>query len=219
MNNAAKFKPFFVVLLVLLQGNALALDVSLIGLFPGKGAVIVIDGAAPKSVKIGQKSAEGVTLVSVEKETVVIEIEGRKQTLKIGQHHRSDTSSARGSTFSVSANPRGQFIAAGTINEKSELRLLIDTGASAVSIPEKDAQRIGLDYERGAQTSISTANGVITVWRVKLASVKLGDVSLSNVDAVVIPGDALPIALLGMSFLERFEMNRDGGTMTLRKRF
>lgn len=219
MNSAAKFKPFFVVLFVLLPGQAFALDVSLIGLFPGKGAVIVIDGAAPKSVKIGQKSAEGVTLVSVEKETAVIELEGKKQTLKIGQHHRSDTSSTRGSTFSVSANQRGQFIAAGTINEKSELRLLIDTGASAVAIPEKDAQRIGLDYQRGAQTSISTANGVITVWRVKLASVRLGDVSLANVDAVVIPGDALPIALLGMSFLDRFEMNRDGGTMTLRKRF
>ena len=53
----------------------------------------------------------------------------------------------------------------------------------------------------------------------KLASVKLGDVSVNNIDAVVIPGDGLPIALLGMNFLDRFEMNREGGTMTLRKRF
>lgn len=218
MTSPAKFKPF-VLFLLALPCSAIAIDVSLVGVFPGKGAVLVIDGAAPKSVKIGQKSPEGVTLVSVEKETAVVEIEGRKKTLKIGQHHRADTSSARSSTFSVSVNNRGQFIAAGMINEKNELRMLIDTGASAVSIPEKDAQRMGLDYQKGKTTQISTANGVIDVWQIKLASVKLGDVSLTNVDAVVVPGNALPIALLGMSFLDRFEMNREGGTMTLRKRF
>ena len=218
MTRPAKFKPF-VLFLLALPCCAFALDVSLIGVFPGKGAVLVIDGSAPKSIKIGQKSPEGVSLVSVEKETAVIEIEGRKKTLKIGQHHRTDTSSARGSTFSVSANNRGQFIAAGMINDKNELRMLIDTGASAISIPEKDAQRMGLDYKAGAPGAVSTANGVIQVWRVKLASVKLGDVSVNNIDAVVIPGDGLPIALLGMNFLDRFEMNREGGTMTLRKRF
>ena len=56
-------------------------------------------------------------------------------------------------------------------------------------------------------------------WRVKLDSEKIGDVSANNVEAVVMPGGSLPIALLGMSFLDRFEMNRAGGTMTLRKRF
>jgi aspartyl protease family protein len=218
MASPAKFKPF-VLLLLALPCYAFALDVSLVGVFPGKGAVLVIDGAAPKSVKIGQKSAEGVTLVSVDKETAVVEVDGNKKTLKIGQHHRTEAGAPRSSTYSVSANARGQFIAAGMINDKNELRMLIDTGASAISIPEKDAQRMGLDYKNGAPGAVSTANGVIQVWRVKLASVKLGDVSVNNIDAVVIPGDALPIALLGMNFLDRFEMNREGGTMTLRKRF
>ena len=97
--------------------------------------------------------------------------------------------------------------------------MLVDTGASIVAIPESDAQRMGLDYKKGATASISTANGVAQAWRVRLDSVKIGDVSASNIDAVVMPEGKLPMALLGMSFLNRFQMNREGETMTLTKRF
>jgi aspartyl protease family protein len=220
LTRPAKFKPFALLFLALpFSGGALALDVSVIGLFPGRGAVVVIDGAAPKSIKVGQKSSEGVLLISADKETALFEIEGKKKTLRIGQHHRSESAAPRGNTISLAADARGHFVAAGTINETSQLRMLVDTGASAVAIPEAEAQRMGLDYKKGATASISTANGVIPAWRVKLDSVKIGDVSTNNVDAVVMPGANLPIALLGMSFLNRFEMNRDGETMTLKKRF
>jgi aspartyl protease family protein len=181
--------------------------------------VVVIDGAAPKSIKVGQKSPEGVLLVSADKESAVLEIDGKRKTLKMGQHHQADTSSARGTTVSVSIDTRGQFIAPGLINDTGQLRMLIDTGASTIAIPERDAERLRLDYRNAPTTTISTANGMIEAWRIKLASVKIGDVSANNVDAVVMPGGALPVALLGMSFLDRFEMNRDGTTMTLRKRF
>jgi len=160
-----------------------------------------------------------VLVVSAEKDSAVLEINGRRKTLKMGQHHQSDSSSARGTTVSISADARGQFVAAGVINETAPLRMLVDTGASTIAIPEQDAQRMGLDYKNGAPAMVSTANGMTQAWRVRLASVKIGDVSANNVEAVVIPGGSLPIVLLGMSFLERFEMNRDGGTMTLRKRF
>jgi len=218
VNTFCKFKPFALLFLAL-PGAALALDVSVIGLFPGKGAVVVIDGGPPKTVRVGQKSPEGVLVVSAEKDSAVLEINGRRKTLKMGQHHQSDSSSARGTTVSISADARGQFVAAGVINETAPLRMLVDTGASTIAIPEQDAQRMGLDYKNGAPAMVSTANGMTQAWRVRLASVKIGDVSANNVEAVVIPGGSLPIVLLGMSFLERFEMNRDGGTMTLRKRF
>jgi aspartyl protease family protein len=65
---------------------------------------------------------------------------------------------------------------------------------------------------------VSTANGRTTVTRLKLDTVRVGDITLYNVDAVVMGHDMQP-ALLGMSFLNRMEMQRDGGTMTLKKRF
>ena len=48
---------------------------------------------------------------------------------------------------------------------------------------------------------------------------RVGDVTLNNVDGTVLADDSLPVVLLGMSFLNRMEMKRDGATMVLRKRF
>ena len=56
------------------------------------------------------------------------------------------------------------------------------------------------------------------VSRVKLDTVRVGEIVLNNVDAMVHQND-LPIALLGMSFLNRMEMQRNGETMTLKKRY
>jgi aspartyl protease family protein len=58
----------------------------------------------------------------------------------------------------------------------------------------------------------------VPVYRLSLESVKLGDIELRSVDAIVIE-QGLETALLGMSFLNRVEMKRDGSTMTLTRRF
>ena len=64
-----------------------------------------------------------------------------------------------------------------------------------------------------------TANGVVPVYTVKLDTLRVGEITVNNVDATVIEGDKLPIALLGMSFLNRMDMRREGQTMVLIKRF
>jgi aspartyl protease family protein len=64
-----------------------------------------------------------------------------------------------------------------------------------------------------------TANGVAQVYRVKLDSVRLGDIVLNNIDGVVHEGGALPVVLLGMSFLGRLEMRHDGDTLTLTRKY
>ena len=63
-----------------------------------------------------------------------------------------------------------------------------------------------------------TANGVAQVARVKLNTVKVGDIVLNNVDATIHQQD-MPVVLLGMSFLNRMEMQRNGDTMTLKKNY
>ena len=99
------------------------------------------------------------------------------------------------------------------------LRFLVDTGATSVVLSSADARRAGLNYLAGTRSFTQTANGVIPVYYVKLDSIRVGDITLNSVDAAVIEGDKLPIALLGMSFLNRMEMRRDGITLTLIRRY
>ena len=73
-------------------------------------------------------------------------------------------------------------------------------------------------YRRGTVTKTVTANGAVNGWRVSLASVRIGDATVRDVDAIVVDNDLLPIALLGMSFLGRFDMQRQGATLVLRRR-
>jgi aspartyl protease family protein len=65
---------------------------------------------------------------------------------------------------------------------------------------------------------INTANGAAPAYAVQLDRVRIGAIELNNVEAVVVEA-GLPIALLGMSFLNRVEMRRDGEAMTLIRRF
>jgi aspartyl protease family protein len=94
----------------------------------------------------------------------------------------------------------------------------VDTGATLISMGISDARRIGLNYLKGQPGLSSTANGVVQVYRVKLDTVRLGDITLNNVDAVV-HGSDMPWVLLGMSFLNRLQMNRQGDELKLVKRF
>jgi aspartyl protease family protein len=82
-----------------------------------------------------------------------------------------------------------------------------------------DARRAGVNYLSGARALTQTANGVVPVYAVKLDSLRIGDITVNNVDASVIEGDKLPVALLGMSFLNRMEMRREGTTLTLIRRY
>jgi aspartyl protease family protein len=94
----------------------------------------------------------------------------------------------------------------------------VDTGASLISMGVSDARRIGLNYLQGQPGLSNTANGVVQVYRVKLDTVRLGDITLNNVDAVV-HGSDMPWVLLGMSFLNRVQMSRAGDELKLVKRF
>ncbi len=203
---------------LLASGSALAADISVVGVFPGRGAVLVVDGSAPQSVRIGQKLA-GVTLVSVDKAGAVIEDGGRRRTIGLGQHLTgAQSATGRAPQAVLAADGRGHFITESTVNGAS-MRLLVDTGATVVAIPGSEARRLGIDFVKGQRSFVQTANGPAPVYLIKLDSVKVGEIELLNVDAIVMDGGGLAQPLLGMSFLNRVEMRRDGQTMTLIRRF
>ena len=201
--------------LALFAPPGFAADVSLVGLI-GSKAIVVIDGGAPRTLTPGQKTAEGVLLLGTEKDAASFEINGRKRMLHMGQAYSAASSGRQSVT--LNADTRGHFIIMGSINGGS-VRFLVDTGATFVSLPAAEAKRLGIDYLRGQRGQMQTANGIATAYRVKLDTVKIGDITVNNVDAVVSENDALGVTLLGMSFLNRMEMKRDGQSMTLSKRY
>ena len=205
------------VLICLLPAAGWATDVGVIGLFPGK-AVVVIDGGAPRVLSAGQRSIEGVTLVSTDRETATFLIDGQKKTLKIGQHQGGPASATSTQSATLTADPQGHFVVEGQING-GPVRFLVDTGATSVSLSSADANRLGIDYRKGQPGLMGTANGAAVAYKVKLDSVRVGDIVIANVDAAVLEGNQMPFALLGMSFLNRMDMRRVGQTMVLTKRF
>ncbi len=194
---------------------AQATDISVVGLFPGK-AVLVVDGGSPKTYSVGATISSGVKLVTANHDSATFDFNGKRQVLAIGQHGGGGGNAGNGSV-TLTADGRGHFITDGQING-SMVHMLVDTGASLISLPAQDAVRCGINYKQGSPTMISTANGMAAAYRVKLDTVKLGDVVVHQIDALVVE-QGLPIALLGMSFLNRTEMQRSGDTMTLKKRF
>ncbi|HEV7476869.1 MAG TPA: TIGR02281 family clan AA aspartic protease [Burkholderiales bacterium] len=198
-------------------GAARAADVALIGLIGSGAAVFAVDGGEPRTIKLGQTRA-GVTLVSVEGERATVEFEGKRRVLALGQHYRgAGTAVSSGQSVTLAADPRGHFVSEGSINGHP-MRFLVDTGATTIALPAADAVRLGINYRSGASVRTRTAAGDASAFRVTLASVRLGDIELTNVEGIVIE-DGLDIALLGMSFLNRLDMRQEGRTMTLIKRF
>lgn len=197
--------------------DAAATDVSLVGLLPGK-ALVVIDGGKPRSLAVGAATPDGVKLLSLEEGAAQFEIDGRRRRLVVGQHAVSTGSdSGRPASVTLNADIRGHFITQGTVNGAT-MRFLVDTGATGILLGVADAARANIDFRRGQPVLSSTANGVVQVWRVTLNTVKVGEITLHEVDGAVSETDQ-PIVLLGMSFLNRVEMARNGSTMTLKKRY
>jgi aspartyl protease family protein len=199
---------------------AFAADININGVV-GNKALVVIDGGKPRWIAAGETTAEGIKLVSVSGQSAVVEFGGKRQTLTMGQNERlSGGASVSSGTQSVtlSAGGGGHFVANGSINGVA-VQFLVDTGASYISFSSSEAKRLGVNYLNGVKGASSTANGVAPAYRVKLDEVKVGDIMLNNVDAMVLVGDNLPVVLLGNSFLNRMEMKRDGEKMVLTKRF
>jgi len=196
-------------------GQAVALQGML-----GNQALLIIDGGAPTRVAPGG-SHQGVKVLSTRGDEAVIEVGGQRRTLRVGESPASvvsgDASAARGSRIVLTAGSGGHFMAQGAINGRAT-RFLVDTGATAVSLGAVEADRMGIAYRDGRPVQMGTANGVALGWLVRLASVRVGDVEVYDVEAVV-GEQAMPYVLLGNSFLTRFQMRRDNDQMVLERRY
>lgn len=196
---------------------AAATDVNVIGLFQGK-AVIVVNRGAPRTLSAGQRSPEGVLLVSADSKSALLEIDGKRERLEMGQHFESASLTGARDSITLAADSRGHYVADGNVNGGA-VRFLVDTGATLVALPAADARRLGIDFRKGRRATSQTANGPAVVWRVTLDTVSIGGLTVHNVEGIVHEAQGLDVALLGMSFLNRMEMRREGPNLTLTKRY
>lgn len=197
---------------------ALAQEVNLSGMM-GNKALLVVDGSEPKLVAPGE-SFRGVRVVSAQGQSAVIDIGGQRQSLRIGAAPVSvgqPVAAASGARIVLSADSGGHFVTQGLLNAKP-VQFMVDTGATTIGVSVSDADRIGLKYKHGQAVQVATANGVVPGWKIRLSSVRMSDVEVRDIDAVVTP-IAMPFVLLGNSFLARFQMTRNNEQMVLEKRY
>jgi aspartyl protease family protein len=196
---------------------AAAQDVTLAGSM-GQKALLVIDGQ-PHTLAVGQ-SAMGVTLLQLGDGQAQVQRGSSSATLRLG----AAPARLSGTTQVPSAAQEivlpvglgGHFTSAGAINGRA-VQFMVDTGATLVALSQSEAERIGLDWRGGPRALTQTANGPVPVHRVSLGKVRVGEVEVSNVEAVVMPAQ-MSYVLLGNSFLGRFQMRRENDVLRLERK-
>jgi len=184
----------------------------------GDKALLVIDGQ-PHVMTAGQ-ALQGVKVVSVAADEARVEVGGRGIALRQGTPVSVGGGAGGGESGSeivLTAGPGGHFRTAGSINQH-RVDFLVDTGATFIAMDTSTADRLGLDWKHGSARPMNTANGVAVAYDVLLTTVRIGEVEVHNVKAVV-HGASMGFLLLGNSFLSRFDMQRTGDTMRLTRKF
>jgi aspartyl protease family protein len=207
----------FLYLMLVSSPAAAETQVNVVGLFNGK-AILSINGGKPKTYSVGQVTPDGIKVISADSSKVILEVDGKRRELGMGQGIAIAGGGSSAQTATLYANNAGHFLGEGYINGSS-MKFLVDTGASSIALSGKEARRLGLSYLNGDIGAASTAAGVVKAYRISLNTVKIGGIVMHQVEAMVLEGDSPPVVLLGMSVLNRVQMERDGMVMTLTKKY
>jgi aspartyl protease family protein len=162
---------------------------------------------------------QGVRVIAVGSGSADVEVAGQRSRLEVGarpvQLARIGDGPS-GNTIVLPAGRGGHFFVQAAVNGTT-VPFLVDTGATSVALSIAHAQAIGLKLDNAKVGWGNTANGPVMVRVVMLDSVRVGDVVVYNVEAVVLPAP-MEHALLGNSFLSRFQMVRENDVLRLTKR-
>lgn len=207
------FKNSVIVLFLLFSQQVNAVEkIEVQALMPGM-VVLLIDGNRT-TLKTGAH-AQGVKLISSTTQNALLEIDGEQKSYQMGTTISTRFRPRKIITERVIIDNYGMFRSFGSINGHS-VRFLVDTGASSVAMSAKKARSLGIQYQlEGTPTQASTASGLAKAWSVQLKSVSLGKLLVHNVRGMVIDGDYPRQILLGMTFLNRMKVEKEGNTMSI----
>jgi aspartyl protease family protein len=179
-------------------------------------AIIKVDGVQHK-LKTGETTPEGVTLISADSEKAILQVKGKTESYPLGENF----------SISFAEKPKmeariwsagGMYLTNGFINDQV-VKFVVDTGASWIAMNRQQADELGIQYLLiGDKAVASTANGHTSVHTVLLKKVRVGDIELHNVQAAVLENSNPKYILLGNSFLDRVDMEREGQMMLLKEK-
>lgn len=207
--------PFASLLLAVSLAQAAPSHVQVVGLFPN-AAVLTVDGER-KLVRVGETGPGGVELLAADGQGALVRVDGQTRRIELGRELSGGFSAPVRRQVTIARGEGGHYRVIGAVNGFS-LPLLVDTGATSLAMSEQQARRMGLDYQKGTPVRANTANGVAHGWRVRLDRVNIGGLEVPGVEAVVLQGNALDEALLGMSFLNRVRWREEQGVLVLESR-
>lgn len=218
MRISKRGRGWLLVVLLCWSGFAAAsAKITVLGLFPNM-AVVRIDGHQ-RVLHAGQTSPEGVKLISASSQAAILEVDGKKERFTLGDQISTQFKAPEQATAQIWPDRNGMYTTSGSINGYP-VDFIVDTGATWVSMNEHQARRLGIDFRyQGTPEAMSTANGVVKVYKVTLDTVKVGDITAHNVTAAVHEGSSPEIILLGMSFLGQVDMQHKGDMLELRKKY
>jgi aspartyl protease family protein len=195
-----------------------AQTVSMAGSIGDSKALLMINGA-PHTLAVGS-TVKGVTLKRVMPGQAEVEVGGKSLLVAIGGAPASvgggGGGGATGREILIAAGPGGHFVTSGQINGKP-VQFMVDTGATVVAMGRQEADRLGIDWKKGQPGMGHTAAGVVTTHGVSLTSVRIGDVEVFGVNAMILPSE-MPFVLLGNSFLGRFQLRQENDVLRLQRR-
>jgi len=189
-------------------------DVKVIALFTDKALLQV--GDQQKVVSKGE-TFEGVLLQSASGRGATVVVDGETLEIGLNQSIGGIYKKREHTRLTVVPDARGMYYVAGTINGQAT-NFLVDTGATHVTMSGRKAGALNIDFRKGVRGRAQTAASVIPVWQIRLGSVSIGAIKLSDVTAMVIEGDQPAEVLLGNSFLGRTDMQKAGSTLQITQR-
>jgi aspartyl protease family protein len=167
----------------------------------------------------GKTGPANVRLISATSREAVVEIDGKRFTLQLHTAIGGTFQQAEVTQVVIRKNDFDQYLVNGSVNGQS-VKFLVDTGANTVAMNELDARGLGLQYKiNGSESQVVTAGGVNRSWKVMLNSVKVGEIQVPNVQAVVVEGAYPTHVLLGMTYLNFVKIQEQNSTLMLEKKF
>ena len=215
-------RNIFLISLLFSTTSLLAADnptsqIEVMALFKDK-AMVSIDNEE-HLLKVGESAIAGVKLVKATSKYAILEINGKQSEYSLGNRVQASYSETERKKVNIYRNSSGMFKTVGSINGYT-VDFLVDTGASVVALNSALAKRLGIQYKlHGKETVVATASGKELAYSIDLDKVKVGEIMLRNIDAVVIEGNDPSTPLLGMSYLGRLNINNEGQLMSLEEKF
>ncbi|HEY6529927.1 MAG TPA: TIGR02281 family clan AA aspartic protease [Cellvibrionaceae bacterium] len=192
------------------------IEVQPLGLF-NNSAVVKINGQE-RILRLGKASPEGVTLLSANARSAEIDINGQRQTLNLNRGVGTRFSAPPIAEARIASQVNGHYFSPGRINNQN-VEFLVDTGATTIAMNATMADKLGLEYNKDKAVGVQTAQGSAKAYPVVLNSATVGNVTLNNIEALVLEGEYPTAILLGNSFLSRVDLKVEQGVMVLQSKY